>query len=160
MDKLWAPWRINYIKTCHKVKGCIFCNFLRQKNDKKNLVLLRSKHSVCLLNKYPYNNGHLLICPKKHVKELGLLSNEELLDIMSLLNNCQSLLQKTLNPDGFNIGMNLGPAAGAGIPDHVHMHMVPRWNEDTNFMPVLFDTKIISQSLEELYAQLHRNIRK
>lgn len=160
MDKLWAPWRINYINTCHKVKGCVFCNFQRQKNDKKNLLLFRSEHSLCLLNKYPYNNGHLLICPNKHVRELRLLSNAELLDTIALLNNMQSILQRILNPDGFNIGMNIGSAAGAGIPAHVHIHLVPRWNEDTNFMPVLFDTKIISQSLEELYALLHRSIGK
>ncbi len=151
---------MNYIKNSHKEKGCFFCAFRRQKDDKKNLVLSRSKHSICLLNKYPYNNGHLLVCPNKHVKALGALSDVELLDMMRLLNGMQLLLQKTLKPEGFNIGINVGAASGAGIPNHVHIHIVPRWNEDTNFMPVLFDTKIISQSLEELYAQLHRNIRK
>mgnify|MGYP001561669851 CR=1 FL=1 len=96
MDKLWAPWRMNYIKNSHKEKGCFFCAFRRQKDDKKNLVLSRSKHSICLLNKYPYNNGHLLVCPNKHVKALGALSDVELLDMMRLLNGMQLLLQKTL----------------------------------------------------------------
>jgi len=161
MDKLWAPWRISYIKKSDKAKkGCLFCKVAKEKADKKNLVVLRCAHTFCILNKFPYNNGHLMVCPYRHIKNFGDLKNCEIVDLFATLNRVQSILKKMLKPDGFNIGANIASSAGAGIPNHLHLHVVPRWKEDTNFMPVIFNTKIISQSLQELYAQLHRRIRK
>lgn len=158
MDKLWAPWRIGYITTAKQQKGCLFCRVRNEKNDKGNLLLFRFTHVFIILNKFPYNNGHVMIVPYRHVKDLEKLRNEEILDLFSAINRAQKALKETLKPDGFNIGMNIGSTAGAGIPAHAHVHIVPRWKEDTNFMPVLFDTKIISQSLKELYGQLYKRI--
>lgn len=149
--KLWAPWRINYIRNCEQ-KKCIFCE--SAKNIRKNFVIFKTPHSIAMLNIFPYNNGHVMISPLRHVKELGLLRKTEMLDLFSTLTKAKSLLQKILKPDGFNIGINIGKSAGAGIIGHLHIHIVPRWTGDTNFMPVLYGTKIISQSLAELYKQL------
>ena len=149
MDKLWAPWRIKYLKA-KKNRNCIFC-------DKKaggNSVIFKTSHSVCRLNIFPYNNGHLMLSPLRHVKDLSALKQNELLDLFAALNTAKTLLDKTLKPHGYNIGINLSEAAGAGIPGHLHIHIVPRWKGDTNFMPVVSDTKIISQSLEELAKRL------
>ena len=150
-NKLWAPWRINYIRNCRQ-KKCIFCE--SAKNIRKNFVILKTPYSVAMLNIFPYNNGHIMISPLRHVKELGLLKNSEILDLFSTLTKAKALLQKVLKPDGFNIGINIDKSAGAGIIGHLHIHIVPRWTGDTNFMPVLHGTKIISQSLDELYKQL------
>lgn len=161
MDRLWAPWRIKYIKQPpSNSKGCLFCRLAKEKRDVKNLVLFRSRHSFCILNKYPYNNGHLLVSPYRHIKNLNQLKNSEALDMFYTSNKMQHLLKQLLSPDGFNIGINIGRVSGAGIPSHIHLHIVPRWKEDTNFMPVVFDTKVISQSLSQLYEELHRRIRK
>ncbi|HLD40705.1 MAG TPA: HIT domain-containing protein [Candidatus Omnitrophota bacterium] len=158
MDKLWAPWRINYISNAKKQKGCLFCRTSKSSLDRKNLIILRSRHVFVMLNKFPYNNGHLMAAPYRHIKDLKSLTQEEILDMFSTLNNIQDILKKTLNPAGFNIGINAGRSAGAGIPGHLHIHIVPRWKEDTNFMPVVFDTKIISQSLDELYDKLSKKL--
>ena len=158
MDKLWAPWRINYINVARKIRGCLFCRAAKESRDRKNLVLFRSKHILCMLNKFPYNNGHLMLSPYRHIRNLAQLSSDEILDLFHALNKMQALLGKILKPDGFNLGMNIGRVAGAGIPGHLHLHIVPRWKEDTNFMPVIFDTKIISQSLSELYEKLSQRI--
>lgn len=152
MDKktLWAPWRIGYIKSVKKSKGCLFCKCSVSKNDSSNLVIFKSKHSLAMLNLYPYNNGHLMVSPRKHVKSLELLSQKETLDLINTLHRAKKRLQKILRPQGFNIGMNIGKISGAGIDQHLHIHIVPRWQGDTNFMPALCATKVISQSLEEL----------
>ncbi len=159
MDRLWAPWRARYILGANnKAGGCLFCGISKQKADKKNLILTRSEHFFCVLNKFPYNNGHLMVCPYRHIRDLSRLNSSETLDFIALAGKMQELLQKTLKPDGFNMGVNIGRVSGAGIPGHLHLHIVPRWKEDTNFMPVVFDAKIISQSLDELYEQLHQRI--
>lgn len=158
MDKLWAPWRIKYITNAKKQQGCLFCRVKKETTDKKNLVIFRSCYALSMLNKFPYNNGHLMVIPYRHTQDLDALTSEEILDMFFLLNKTKKILKKVLKPDGFNVGMNLGRVAGAGIPGHVHIHIVPRWREDTNFMPVLFETKVISQSLEELYDTLHKKI--
>jgi len=151
MDKLWAPWRINYIQKKARAK-CIFCH---AKNTKATRVIVfTTRHSLCLLNIYPYNNGHLMVSPKRHCKTLGQLHDKETMDLMKALIKAQSLLDTVLKPHGYNIGINLSACAGAGIPGHLHIHIVPRWKGDTNFMPVIHNTKIISQSLDELYARL------
>jgi ATP adenylyltransferase len=158
MDRLWAPWRRHYILAVKKAQGCLFCRISKQKTDRKNLILSRSKYFFCLLNKFPYNNGHLMISPYRHIKDFSRFNSAETVDFIALANKMQAVLQKTLNPDGFNLGINIGRVSGAGIAGHLHLHIVPRWREDTNFMPVVFDAKIISQSLQELYDQLHQRI--
>ena len=152
MDKLWAPWRISYIQG-KKAKGCFLCALIKA-NKKKDYLVFKTGKSFCLLNIFPYNNGHLMVSPKRHVKDLSLLKDDEQLDLIKALLLAQKLLMKVLKPEGFNIGLNVGSVAGAGIPGHLHIHIVPRWKGDTNFMPVLGGTKIISQSLDELHKQL------
>lgn len=155
MDKLWAPWRIKYVaKIGKKARGCVFCTILKEKKDKTNFIITRTKHSYAVLNLYPYNNGHILIMPNRHVADLGGLKKEEREDLMDLLEATKKLLDKHMKADGYNIGINLGRAAGAGFPKHVHIHLVPRWQGDVNFMPVTGQTKIISQSLQALYKKL------
>ncbi|OIO36372.1 MAG: HIT family hydrolase [Candidatus Omnitrophica bacterium CG1_02_44_16] len=154
MEKLWAPWRMSYIKNAKKEKGCLFCRVLKSKKDKANLVLLRSKHSFAVLNLYPYNNGHLMASPKRHVSSIELLNDDEICDLFNTVKKAKLLLEAALKPEGYNIGLNEGRAAGAGIVGHMHVHIVPRWNGDTNFMPIFYNTKIISRSLNELYEKL------
>lgn len=158
MDRLWAPWRIRYICAAKKARGCLFCKVSRQKSDRNNLIVARSKYVFSILNKFPYNNGHIMVCPYRHIKDLGRLEEPELIDFVAAANKMQAMLKKVLRPDGFNLGVNIGRVAGAGIANHLHLHIVPRWKEDTNFMPVVFDTKVISQSLEELYEKLRQGI--
>ncbi len=150
-SRLWAPWRINYIKNI-KPRICIFCKARGKKSN--DYVILRTKYSLAMLNIFPYNNGHTLVAPLRHVKKISQLQKREILDLWSTLNKVQALLDRVLKPEGYNIGMNISRVAGAGIPGHLHVHIVPRWKADTNFMPVLSDTKIISQSLDELYKEL------
>ncbi|MBE3588886.1 MAG: HIT domain-containing protein [Thermoanaerobacteraceae bacterium] len=153
MERLWAPWRTEYIG---KDKGdeCIFCEKLASTEDEANYLLLRGEKTFVILNLYPYNNGHLLIAPKRHVGELMDLSEEELLELGQMTRRMVSLLRSAFNPDGFNIGVNLGKVAGAGIPGHFHIHVVPRWNGDNNFMPVLGDVRVISEGLDTTYRKL------
>jgi len=151
MDKLWAPWRIKYVKG-RQTKKCVFCE--AAKNKQKHYVILKTKHSIALLNIFPYNNGHMMVSPIRHKGCLGVLSDVEILDLFHTVNRTRQLLNKVLKPGGYNIGINECSAAGAGINGHLHIHIVPRWASDTNFMPVLFNTKIISQSLDELNKRL------
>ena len=153
MNNLWAPWRIKYIQA-KKTKGCIFCQKPKQKKDKANFIITRKKYSYSILNIFPYNNGHTLIVPYRHVDDPGKLKENEILEIFELIKQTKKKLETKLKPQGFNIGVNIGKIAGAGIDKHLHVHIVPRWEADTNFMPVLSGTKIISQSLEELYSLL------
>ncbi len=153
MERLWAPWRLDYI-VGEKHDGCIFCSFPREDNDEKRLILLRSEHAYVIMNAFPYSNGHLLVLPYRHIGDLAELTDDENLDIMRLAQKCKNALSEVFEPDGFNLGMNLGTAAGAGIADHIHMHIVPRWNGDTNFMPVLGDVKVIPEALETTYSKL------
>lgn len=150
--RLWAPWRMQYIQADRKTSGCIFCRC--QKTPKAKLVLFQTQSSLAMLNLYPYNNGHLMIAPKRHVRAIAQLTSREVLDLFASLTRAQNLLVKVLKPHGFNIGINTSSVAGAGIPGHLHIHVVPRWRGDTNFMPVIYRTKVISQSLEQLYNQL------
>jgi len=158
MDRLWAPWRIAYIRGNTK-KKCVFCAANKSK-AKQNYVVLKTRYSVALLNIFPYNNGHLMVSPISHVGELTRLKDVEALDLFKTLTKAKKLLDKVLKPDGYNIGINISEVAGAGIPGHLHIHIVPRWKGDTNFMPVLAGTKIISQSLDELYKQLRHALTK
>ena len=149
MDKLWAPWRLRYITSTKKQgQRCIFCASQR---SPKNLVFLKSMHSIALLNAFPYNNGHAMVCPKRHTARIESLTDKELNDLLGSLKRVIGLLDKTLKPRGYNIGMNIGRTAGAGIDQHIHMHIVPRWNGDTNYMPIIGETKVVSQGLLEAY---------
>jgi len=153
MERLWAPWRLEYIVN-EREEGCIFCRFPQENEDEKRLILCRGKHAYVIMNAFPYSNGHLLIPPYRHVADLGELSDEESLEMMQLSQKSCAALREVCRPDGFNLGINLGTAAGAGIADHLHIHIVPRWNGDTNFMPVLADVKVIPEALQETYAKL------
>ena len=157
MERLWAPWRVTYItQIVKKSKGCVFCGIFKQKKDAENYVLLRTAHAYSVLNIYPYNNGHMLIVTNRHVDDLDKLTRVEREDLFDLLRTTKSLVQRALKPKGYNIGINVGRVAGAGFPGHVHIHLVPRWKGDVNFMPVTAHTKVLSQSLDALYKELIR----
>lgn len=155
MHRLWAPWRETYItKLTVRPKSCVFCRILAGKNDKRDLVFIRKSHAYAVLNLYPYSNGHCLLVPNRHVADINQLAQQEYQQLMDLLRETKDLLHRALEPHGFNVGMNLGRVAGAGIPGHVHVHIVPRWKGDHNFMPVTATTKVISQSLPAIYKKL------
>jgi len=154
MEQLWAPWRLEYIVNNNPDEGCIFCEFPKQDNDTDNHILVRGKYSYVLMNAFPYSNGHLLIPPYRHIHDICDLTDEENLEIMQLTSRCCRALKEICRPDGFNVGMNLGAAAGAGIADHLHLHIVPRWRGDTNFMAVLSDVKVIPEALHRTYEKL------
>ena len=152
---LWAPWRIKYIQSLGEGSDCFIChNFGNPQDDDKNLVLWRTERSIVILNRFPYNNGHLLIAPVRHIPDLDQATDEELLEMMKLVRESQKALSLAIKPHGFNVGMNFGRCAGAGLPEHLHIHLVPRWDGDTNFMTVCSNTDVISQSLTELLEQL------
>ncbi len=152
MKKLWAPWRIEYIRS-KKDEGCILCDKPKME-DRNGLILFRGENSFSLMNLYPYTNGHLMVAPFRHIDSFRGLDQVERLEILEQIDRCIDALSNVLNPDGFNIGANLGESAGAGIKDHIHFHVVPRWTGDTNFMPVLGHTKVEVQGLQECYDLL------
>jgi ATP adenylyltransferase len=157
MDHLWAPWRLSYVaapKLPVETDDCFLCRGLAESDDRRNLIAFRTPLSVVVLNRFPYNNGHLLVAPRRHKASLAELDADETLEVMSTLRDMVRHLDGLMKPDGYNIGLNLGKASGAGLPGHLHWHIVPRWNGDTNFMPVIGDTKVIVQSLEALYDLL------
>jgi ATP adenylyltransferase len=162
MERLWAPWRMEYIGQARagEDQGCLFCEKPKEGDDEKALIVARSELSFAMLNRYPYNSGHLMVAPFRHVGELEEVEDDESLDMQRLMQRCVKALKEAMEPDGFNIGMNLGTVAGAGIPDHLHWHVVPRWQGDTNFMPVIGDVKVLPQSLSSLMAGLQRSIRE
>ncbi len=153
MEQLWAPWRMELIEKGMKHDGCIFCELPRGADDRQNLILGRSQRTFAILNKFPYNNGHLMVVPRTHVADLSSLSAEEHGELSQMLRVAVRLLGKAYGAQGYNVGMNLGQVAGAGIADHLHWHVVPRWNGDTNFMPVLGETKVM---IEHLHASWDR----
>lgn len=151
MKDIFAPWRISYIQSTNKPSGCIFCSFPEQDRDEENLILHRGQHSFVILNRYPYNSGHLMVVPYRHTSDYCSLKTEEVNEIHNLSSIAIDVMKRTIKPEGFNLGVNLGKVAGAGVEDHVHLHIVPRWNGDTNFMPVMGDVRVIPQSLEDTY---------
>ncbi len=156
MESLHAPWRIHYILSPKPAPSdvSIFSRIAQSNDDETHHVIARTRSSFALLNNYPYNGGHLMVLPYKQVADFADLTDDEMLDLMKLMRRCQTALTQVMKPDGFNIGVNLGRVAGAGIAEHLHIHVVPRWNGDTNFMPVLGQTSIVPQALAELAAQL------
>jgi len=155
MENLHAPWRIEYILAPKKPDdSSIFVQIAQSSDDEENLVIFRDRTCYAVLNRYPYTGGHVLVVPYKKVADFNGLTDEELLDLMKLTRRCQNAMTKTMKPDGFNIGVNLGKCAGAGILDHVHIHIVPRWNGDTNFMPVIANMTVVPEALQEIAARL------
>ncbi|HEY0840738.1 MAG TPA: HIT domain-containing protein [Vulgatibacter sp.] len=154
METLWAPWRLAFIEGEEKPAGCIFCLFPAEDRDRERLILGRSAHSFVIMNKFPYNNGHLMVVPRAHVADPGALDEGAWDDLQRTLRLSIGVVREVYGPDAMNVGMNLGRAAGAGIADHLHWHVVPRWAGDVNFMPVLAETRVIPEHLDASWAKL------
>jgi ATP adenylyltransferase len=157
VDRIWSPWRMAYIQAAKEQgddAGCIFCDLPAEGDDERTKILVRGELAFVILNSFPYNPGHLMVAPFRHVGDFGALEPAEFAEVDSLLARSIRALEAETEPHGFNLGMNLGRVAGAGIPDHVHWHVVPRWNGDTNFMPVVGETRVLPELLEETYARL------
>lgn len=156
--RLWAPWRAEYIycatKDSNSRRSCLFCRLAREKDDRQNLLLWRSRFGFVVMNRFPYNNGHLMIAPYRHVASFERLKTEEGAGIFEMLSVVLRILRQTYRPEGFNVGANLGRVAGAGVAGHVHLHIVPRWQGDSNFMPLLAETKVVSEHLAVTYERL------
>ena len=160
MDRLWAPWRAQYIREASESEGvesppgCFICRGIASRDDRENLLVSRGAHSVVILNRFPYNNGHMLVAPLVHHGTLGELTGADLTEPIETIRRMVTVLDRMLRPQGYNIGLNQGKSAGAGLPGHLHWHIVPRWDGDTNFMPVLGHSKVIVESLHEFYDRL------
>ena len=161
MESLHAPWRIDYILGAKpKLETSLFTHIAQSSDDVANYVIVRDRSCFALLNRYPYNGGHLMTVPYKEVSDMNGLTDEELADLWKLTRRCTNALAAVMKPDGFNVGINLGKVAGAGIVEHLHIHVVPRWNGDTNFMPVIADTGVLPQALAEVAAKLRAELVK
>lgn len=157
-ERLWAPWRLPYIESAQPTEGCIFVTLPAESDDRKNLILYRGERAFVIMNAFPYTNGHLMIAPYRHTANLADLDDAELLEINQLVAKCTKWIGEAYHPNGFNIGVNLGSAGGAGIPTHVHWHIVPRWEGDTNFITTVGDVRVLPQSLEESFDRLYQII--
>jgi len=157
MDRIWAPWRMQYIEH-KKPEGCIFCD-VPDKSDEERFILHRGEHALLMLNGFPYNNGHLMAAPYRHVADPVALSPEETASLMAETDLALRVLRRAMHPDGFNLGMNLGRVAGAGIEDHLHLHIVPRWSGDTNFMPVIAEVRVLPEALVTTFGKLQEALR-
>jgi len=153
MERLWAPWRIEYIQRA-KESGCILCQKPGENDDHANFILYRGENNFVILNAFPYNPGHLMIAPYRHTASLQDLTDDEAMEHFSLVKKSLAVLKQVLKPDGFNVGLNVGKSAGAGIEEHLHTHIVPRWQGDTNFMPVLSNTRVVSEGVASTYKKL------
>ena len=153
MKQMWAPWRMEYIQM-KKAKGCFLCETPGQDNDAANHILYRGEKNFIIMNTYPYNPGHLMIVPYRHIASLEELTEEELHEHIDIVSRSIKVLRQAFSPGGFNLGINIGKVAGAGIEDHVHTHIVPRWQGDTNFMPVISDVRVVPEALAETYKKL------
>lgn len=154
VENIFAPWRMAYIAVSKDQGGCIFCDFPKEDNDEARMILFRGETCFVIFNAFPYNPGHLMVAPYRHTAEYELLTDEELLEMHRLAGKCIVVLRKTMNPQGFNLGVNLGKVAGAGFDGHLHLHIVPRWNGDTNFMPVFADVRVVAEELAETYRKM------
>ena len=160
MERLYSPWRSKYIETYDKIEGCFLCDAYKSKNDEEKLVLYRGNNTFVIMNLFPYNAGHIMVCPNEHIGDFLKLDNETLCEISLISQMMVEALKVALNPDGFNMGYNLGRVAGAGLEGHIHNHIVPRWNGDTNFMPTIAEVKVISQELREIYFKIKEAVEK
>ncbi|HEX7960299.1 MAG TPA: HIT domain-containing protein [Terriglobales bacterium] len=156
MDYLWTPWRYAYITESQSAAACIFCEKLNEKDDAKALIVHRGLHCFICLNAYPYNNGHAMVVPYAHLDQLLKLPDESATEMMQLTQQLEAVLRDLYHPDGINLGMNLGKAAGAGVAGHIHMHVLPRWSGDTNFMTVVAETRVLPEALETTYARMKK----
>ena len=158
MKRLWAPWRMEYILSENKNKTCLFCDVSRAEttSDKKNLLLHRSKYCFVIMNRYPYNSGHLMVVPYFHTPTFDGLSDKALFELIKTVEISVDMLKKAVNPDGFNIGLNFGKIAGAGMEQHMHIHIVPRWAGDTDSMPIIAETRVMPEHLNKTYTKLKR----
>jgi ATP adenylyltransferase len=154
MDHLWTPWRSSYVSKSTPPGQCIFCAAVAGCNDEENLLLCRAKHNFVILNRFPYSSGHLMIAPNIHASRLNQTSIETTDEMMRLARSAETILQDVYRPHGINLGMNLGEAAGAGIAGHIHLHVLPRWTGDANFMTVVGGTRVMPESLEDSYSKL------
>ncbi|MFC1868541.1 HIT domain-containing protein [Thermodesulfobacteriota bacterium] len=154
MKVLWAPWRMDYILSDEKEGGCILCPGDDRVHDEERLILYVGSMTIIMMNKFPYINGHLLVAPIRHLPDLEKLSEEETLDLMLMVRRSINILKKAMGPEGFNVGLNLGKVAGAGLEEHMHFHIVPRWNGDTNYMTVFGEVRVIPEHIRETYRQL------
>ncbi len=162
MKRLWAPWRMEYILDEHKLNSCLFCDVSKAKktNDKKNLILYRSDHCFVMLNKYPYNSGHIMVVPYLHTPSFDNLSDEMLFDLIKTVSFSVNKLKEVFRPDGFNLGLNFGKVAGAGMGSHMHKHIIPRWTGDTDTMPLISETRVMPEHLMETYKKLSKAFKK
>jgi ATP adenylyltransferase len=161
MKKLFSPWRSLYIQSFgdkKKTRTCLFCGIGKDRSDAENLVVMRGKYCFVVLNKFPYNSGHLMVIPYRHISHFSKISIEEHKEIMLMTGKCITAMEAVSKPQGFNFGANLGRAAGAGIDKHIHFHLVPRWNGDTNFMPVLSDVKLVSENMIDVWSKLKNTL--
>jgi len=154
MKRLFSPWRKDYIDGAFKEEGCIFCNALQKEDNAQNLILHRGTHAIVMLNLYPYTNGHIMVAPMAHQPSLEFLDAETRAEMMELVTQTMTILKEVYSPHAFNLGANIGKAAGAGVPDHVHLHIVPRWNGDTNFMATVGETRVLPETIEETYKRI------
>jgi ATP adenylyltransferase len=154
MEYLWSPWRMKYIQNKERPEGCVFCNALEQADGLDNLIVARASRSFIILNRYPYNNGHLMVVPVEHAPSIEDLDPATRQEMMELINISIGLLRSIYQPAAFNVGANIGAAAGAGVAEHVHFHVVPRWNGDTNFMTVVGETRVLPEEMIETYRHL------
>lgn len=163
MENMWSPWRSEYIKgfkNKDKIEGCFVCYAIEDNDDEENLLVARFSNSIVLMNRYPYNNGHLLICPNSHNSDLNDVGESERTELMQVINISTSVIKKVYKPHGYNIGLNAGSAAGAGLPGHLHFHILPRWNGDTNFTATIADIKVVNESMRESYQSLKKEFEK
>src|SRR5579863_402767 len=160
MDYLWTPWRYAYVSTAEKATGCVFCNAVNAGDDKSALIVFRGKHCFVILNAYPYTPGHVMIVPYAHLDELRKLPGEAANEMMALSQRMETALRELYHPDGINLGMNIGKAAGAGITGHIHLHVLPRWVADSNFMTVVAETRVLPETLEMTWKRMKESIAK
>ena len=154
MNHLWSPWRMKYIENSEQEEGCVFCNAQTKEDSEANLIAFRGQRAFVILNLYPYTSGHLMVIPIEHIATFEELTSATRAEMIELTSQCMSVLRKTYNPQGFNMGANIGEAAGAGVPGHVHIHIVPRWGGDTNFMSSLGETRVLPESIEDTYKRV------
>jgi ATP adenylyltransferase len=160
MDYLWTPWRYAYVTAASKTSGCIFCNLVNEEDDAKARIVYRGQHCFIILNTYPYTPGHVMIVPYEHLDELRKLSVAGAHEIMDECQRVEKILRELYHPDGVNLGMNIGAAAGAGVAGHIHMHALPRWVADANFMSVIGETRVLPESLETTYDRIRKAIQE
>ncbi|OFV95388.1 MAG: HIT family hydrolase [Acidobacteria bacterium RIFCSPLOWO2_02_FULL_60_20] len=154
MDYLWSPWRYRYVTGAEPTSGCVFCQKVEQNEDEKNLILYRGLNNFVLLNIYPYTSGHLMVAPYRHIAQLAQADDATWSELMMLTRKAEQAIQTAYKPEGINLGMNLGKSAGAGIADHIHMHVLPRWQADSNFISVIGETRVLPEALSDTYRKL------